>query len=47
MVIVDQELPFIASIATRVLVMQKGQIVPEVGPEDLSDPHLLGGFAAH
>jgi branched-chain amino acid transport system ATP-binding protein len=44
MMIVDQELPFVASLATRVLVMQKGEVVREIRPDDLSDPHVLGGF---
>lgn len=44
MLIVDQELAFVASLATRVLVMQKGQVVKELHASDLSDPDILGGF---
>ncbi len=42
--IVDQELAFVASLATRVLVMQKGQVVKELPAGSLSDPDILGGF---
>jgi ABC-type branched-subunit amino acid transport system ATPase component len=42
--LVDQELAFVSSLATRVLVMQKGQIAKEVAARDLSNPDILGGF---
>jgi ABC-type branched-subunit amino acid transport system ATPase component len=44
MLIVDQELAFVASLASRVLVMQKGQVVRELGADSLSDPDVLGVF---
>ncbi len=44
MLIVDQELAFVAALASRVLVMQKGQIVREIPAERLSDPEVLGDF---
>ncbi|MEA2914085.1 MAG: urea transport system ATP-binding protein [Bradyrhizobium sp.] len=46
MLIVDQELAFVASLASRVLVMQKGQVVRELGADSLSDPDVLGVFGA-
>ena len=42
--IVDQELAFVAALATRVLVMQKGLFVNELDAAGLSDPNILGGF---
>ena len=42
--IVDQELAFVGYLATRVLVMQNGQIVKELAADKLSDPEILGGF---
>jgi branched-chain amino acid transport system ATP-binding protein len=44
LLIVDQELAFVGSLATRVLVMQKGLIVRELAASRLSDPDILGGF---
>lgn len=44
MLIVDQELAFVASLATRILVMQKGRLVRELGADALADPDVLGGF---
>jgi ABC-type branched-subunit amino acid transport system ATPase component len=42
--IVDQELAFVAALATRVLVMQNGQLVKELSPGQLADPDILGLF---
>ena len=42
--IVDQDLAFVASLATRVLVMQKGQLIKEIAARDLSGADVLGGF---
>jgi branched-chain amino acid transport system ATP-binding protein len=44
--IVDQELAFVGFLATRVLVMQNGQVVKELAADKLSDPEILGGFGA-
>jgi ABC-type branched-subunit amino acid transport system ATPase component len=46
MLIVEQELAFVASLASRVLVMQKGQVVRELGAYSLSEPDVLGVFGA-
>jgi branched-chain amino acid transport system ATP-binding protein len=45
LLIVDQELAFVAALAQRVLVMQKGQVVKELEAGRLSDPDILGGFS--
>ncbi len=44
--IVDQELAFVASLVDRAHVMQKGQLIREVLPRDLADPDVLGSFGA-
>ncbi len=44
--IVDQELAFVASLAMRAQIMQKGQLVREVSPRELANPDILGGFSA-
>jgi branched-chain amino acid transport system ATP-binding protein len=44
--IVDQELAFVAALATRVLVMQKGQFVKDLEASRLSEPDILGSFSA-
>lgn len=44
--IVDQELPFVASLAARAHIMHKGQLIREVTPRDLADPEILGGFSS-
>jgi ABC-type branched-subunit amino acid transport system ATPase component len=44
MIIVDQELAFVAALASRVLVMQKGQIVQQLAPDELSESDILGAF---
>jgi branched-chain amino acid transport system ATP-binding protein len=44
MLIVDQELAFVAALASRVLVMQKGQIAQELASERLSESEILGAF---
>ena len=44
MLIVDQELAFVATLASRVLVMQKGQIAQDLASDKLSESQILGGF---
>jgi branched-chain amino acid transport system ATP-binding protein len=44
MLIVDQELAFVAALASRVLVMQKGQIAQELESDKLSESEILGAF---
>jgi ABC-type branched-subunit amino acid transport system ATPase component len=43
---VDQDLAFVASLATRALVMQKGTVIKEVSSQDLVDSDVLGGFSS-
>ena len=43
-VVVEQDLDFIAAIATRVLILQKGQIVREMATSALSDPAIIDEF---
>ncbi|HWW47920.1 MAG TPA: ATP-binding cassette domain-containing protein [Xanthobacteraceae bacterium] len=40
-VVVEQDVEFIASLAQRVLVIQKGQIVRELDGGSLNDPHVV------
>lgn len=42
--LVEQDLQFIAALADRVLVIQKGQITREVSPAELTDPELVAEF---
>jgi branched-chain amino acid transport system ATP-binding protein len=44
MLIVDQELAFVAALASRVLVMQKGHIAQELASDKLSESEILGAF---
>ncbi|MBR1217621.1 ABC transporter ATP-binding protein [Bradyrhizobium sp. U87765 SZCCT0131] len=43
-VVVEQDLDFIASVAGRVLMLQKGAIVREVAPSALRDPAMIDAF---
>ena len=43
-VLVEQNLDFIAALSQRILLIQKGAITREVAPSDLSDPDLVGEF---
>jgi branched-chain amino acid transport system ATP-binding protein len=43
MFIVDQELAFVATLASRVLVMQ-GQIAQDLASDKLSESQILGAF---
>ncbi len=43
-VLVEQNLDFIAALSRRVLIIQRGQFVNEVGPDQLSDPDLVAEF---
>lgn len=40
MVLVEQDLRFIAELANRVLIIQRGRIIAEVRPQDLDDPEI-------
>jgi branched-chain amino acid transport system ATP-binding protein len=44
MVLVEQNLDFIAALSQRVLIIQKGVITRETRREDLDDPSLVGEF---
>lgn len=44
-VVVEQDVGFIAAMAQRVLWLQKGAIVKEIDPDLLSDPDTIGEFA--
>ena len=44
LVIVEQNLDFVATLADRVLIIQKGAIVRELSPESLSDPAIIDEF---
>ncbi len=43
-VLVEQNLDFIAALSQRVLIIQRGQFTGEVSPDQLSDPDLIGEF---
>jgi branched-chain amino acid transport system ATP-binding protein len=43
-VLVEQNLDFIAALSQRILLIQKGAITREVAPDNLSDPDLVGEF---
>ena len=43
-VLVEQNLEFIAALSQRVLIIQRGQITGEVPPEQLDNPELVGEF---
>ena len=44
MILVEQNLDFIAALSQRILIIQKGAITREVLPGELGDPHLVGEF---
>jgi branched-chain amino acid transport system ATP-binding protein len=44
MILVEQNLDFIAAMSQRILIIQKGKITREVQPADLGDPSLVGEF---
>jgi branched-chain amino acid transport system ATP-binding protein len=44
MILVEQNLDFIAALSQRVLIIQKGTITREVAPGDLGDASLIGEF---
>src|SRR3977135_2802645 len=44
MILVEQNLDFIAALSQRILIIQKGAIVREVAPGDLGDASLVGEF---
>jgi len=41
---VEQNLDFIASLSHKVHIIQRGQLVNEVSPDQLSDPELVKEF---
>lgn len=43
-ILVEQNLDFIASLSQRVHIIQRGQLVNEVSPDQLSDPELVREF---
>ena len=44
LVLVEQNLDFIAALSKTVLIIQKGRLVREVTPHQLDDPDLVGEF---
>ena len=44
MLLVEQDLQFIADLADRVLIIQKGTITREVSPAEIADPKLVAEF---
>jgi branched-chain amino acid transport system ATP-binding protein len=44
MILVEQDLQFIAALADRVLIIQKGVITREMQPKDATDPSLVAEF---
>jgi branched-chain amino acid transport system ATP-binding protein len=44
MILVEQNLDFIAALSQRILIIQKGAIVREVAPGELGDASLVGEF---
>jgi branched-chain amino acid transport system ATP-binding protein len=44
MILVEQNLDFIAALSRRILIIQKGTITRELRPEDLADASLVGEF---
>jgi urea transport system ATP-binding protein len=44
MILVEQNLDFIAALSQRILMIQKGTITREVRPSELDDPGLVGEF---
>ncbi len=44
MLLVEQDLQFIAELADRVLIIQKGAITREVSPAEIADPRLVAEF---
>jgi len=44
MILVEQNLDFIAALSRRILIIQKGTIIREVQPDDLHNASLVGEF---
>jgi branched-chain amino acid transport system ATP-binding protein len=44
MILVEQNLEFIAALSQRILIIQKGTITREVAPGELGDASLVGEF---
>jgi branched-chain amino acid transport system ATP-binding protein len=43
-ILVEQNLDFIAALSQRILIIQKGRITQEVKPDELHDASLVGEF---
>ncbi|MEQ8650879.1 MAG: ABC transporter ATP-binding protein [Kiloniellales bacterium] len=43
-ILVEQNLDFIRALAQKVLIIQRGRILHELGPDDLTDPALVAEF---
>jgi branched-chain amino acid transport system ATP-binding protein len=43
-ILVEQKLDFIAAISQRVLIMQRGKLINQLSPEQLSDPDMAREF---
>jgi ABC-type branched-subunit amino acid transport system ATPase component len=43
--LVEQNLNFIASLSQRILILQKGTVTREIPPEIVTDPAMLDEFA--
>jgi branched-chain amino acid transport system ATP-binding protein len=44
MILVEQNLDFIAALSQRILMIQKGRITQEVKPDNLHNASLIGEF---
>ncbi len=43
-ILVEQNLKFLTSLSQRILIIQKGAIIREMGPEAIQDPTLIAEF---
>jgi branched-chain amino acid transport system ATP-binding protein len=43
-VLVEQDLHFIAALASRVLIIQRGRIIAVVAPQQLADPAIVAEY---
>ena len=44
MIVVEQDLDFIAALSERVHVIQRGRIIGELGPDQLANPEVVQEF---
>jgi ABC-type branched-subunit amino acid transport system ATPase component len=42
--LVEQNLPFIAALAQRILIIQRGEIVAKIHPDDLSNKEIVDEY---